>query len=51
LLIPKPRTVFEQALIEAVIDCLGGGEIEEDRSAQRQHGAIMRRFHRVIEKI
>ena len=41
---------LEQALIEAVIDCLGHGEVEEERAAQRHHAKIMRRFDRVIEE-
>lgn len=41
---------LEQALIEAMMHCLGGGEAEEDRAAQRQHAAIMRRFHRTLER-
>jgi AraC-like DNA-binding protein len=47
---PEAARGLEQALIDAVLDCLGDGEIEEDRTAQRQHAAMMRRFHRVIEK-
>jgi AraC-like DNA-binding protein len=47
---PEGARGLEQALIEAMLDCLGGGEIEEDRTAQKQHAAIMRRFHRVIEE-
>jgi AraC-like DNA-binding protein len=42
---------LEQALIEALMNCLGGGEFEEDRAGQRQHAAIMRRFQRTIEEI
>src|SRR5262249_23686231 len=41
---------LQQALIEAMMHCLGDGEVEEDRSAQRQHAAIMRRFHRTLER-
>jgi hypothetical protein len=39
---------LEQTLIEAMVGCLGMGEVSEDRSALRQHAAIMRRFHRVM---
>ena len=39
---------LEQALIEAMMDCLGG-EVEPDKAARRQHAAIMRRFDRVVE--
>ena len=41
---------LEQALIEAMIDCLGGGEIRENGTAHRHHSTIMRRFYRVIEE-
>ena len=41
----------EQALIEAMIGCLGKGEVREDSVAQRQHELIMRRFRRVVEEI
>ena len=40
---------LEQALIEAMWDCVGG-QVEEDRAAQRHHETIMRRFHRVVEE-
>jgi AraC-like DNA-binding protein len=40
---------LEQALIEAMVVCLGTGEVGEDRAALRQHAAIMRRFHRVVD--
>jgi AraC-like DNA-binding protein len=32
------------------MDCLGAGEVEEDRAAQRHHAAIMRRFDRAIRE-
>lgn len=47
---PEAARGLEQALIEAMMDCLGGGEVHEDRSAQRQHAAIMRRFYTAIER-
>jgi AraC-like DNA-binding protein len=47
---PGAARGLEQALIEAVMDCLQGAEPHEDRTAARQHAAIMRRFHRVIER-
>ena len=34
---PDAARGLEQALIEAMVACLGGGEVREDRSAQRQH--------------
>ena len=49
LAIPEAARGLEQALIEAMIACLGCGEAHEDRAALRQHAAIMRRFHRVVE--
>jgi AraC-like DNA-binding protein len=47
---PGAAQGLEQAVIEAVMDCFGSGDVEEDRTAQRQHAAIMRRFHQVIEE-
>lgn len=41
---------LEQALIEAMMHCLDSREVHEDRAAVRQHAAIMRRFHDVIER-
>jgi len=47
---PEAARNFEQALIGAMIDCLGGGKVKGDRAAQRRHAAIMRRFDRVTEQ-
>jgi AraC-like DNA-binding protein len=47
---PEVARSLEQALIEAMIDCLGTGEYGKDRSAVRQHAAIMRRFHQAVEE-
>ena len=41
---------LEQALIEAMVGCLGTTETREDTVAQRQHELIMRRFRRVSEE-
>jgi AraC-like DNA-binding protein len=41
---------LEQALIEAMVDCLGNNEDRQDSVAQRQHELIMRRFRRVVEE-
>jgi AraC-like DNA-binding protein len=41
---------LEQALIEAMVGCLGGGLVREDRSALRHHSLIMRRFRRAVEE-
>jgi AraC-like DNA-binding protein len=46
---PDAARGLEQALIEAMIGCLGQGEVGEDSVAQRQHELIMRRFRRVVE--
>jgi AraC-like DNA-binding protein len=45
---PQAARGLEQALIEALVKCVVG-EPRTDRAAVRQHAAIMRRFHRVIE--
>ena len=47
---PEAARGLEQALIEAMVDCLRVGEAAEDRSALRQHAKIMRRFHRAVEE-
>jgi len=47
---PEAARGLEQALIEAMIGCLGNREVGEDSVAQRQHELIMRRFHRVVEE-
>ena len=47
---PEAARSLEQALIEAMLDCLGGGKSEEDSAAKRQHAVIMRRFDRAIEE-
>ena len=47
---PEAARGLEQALIEAMVACLGDGEVHEDRSALRHHGIIMRRFRRAVEE-
>jgi AraC-like DNA-binding protein len=47
---PEAARGLEQALIEAMVACLSGGEVDEDRAALRQHTAIMRKFYDVIEQ-
>lgn len=37
---PEAVRGLEQALIEAMIDCLHNGEVNEDRAALRQHTAL-----------
>jgi len=48
---PDAARGLEQALIEALVDCLGEGTAREDKSAQRRHAMIMRRFRRAVEEI
>jgi AraC-like DNA-binding protein len=47
---PEPARGLEQALIEALIGCLTPANAFEERSAQRRHELIMRRFRRVVEE-
>ena len=47
---PEAARGLEQALIEAMVSCLGDGEFREDRSARRHHAIIMRRFRRAVEE-
>jgi AraC-like DNA-binding protein len=46
---PGAARGLEQALIDAMVDCLSVGALEEDTAAKRHHRAIMRRFHAAIE--
>jgi AraC-like DNA-binding protein len=45
---PDAAHGLDQALIEALAGCLSEGEVREDRSAERRHTLIMRRFHRAV---
>jgi AraC-like DNA-binding protein len=47
---PEAARGLEQALIEAMMQCLGDGKTHEDSAGLRQHAAIMRRFRRVVEE-
>ena len=47
---PDAARGLEQALIEAMVACLGVGEVREYRSALRQHTLILRRFRRAVEE-
>jgi AraC-like DNA-binding protein len=47
---PEAARGLEQALILAMVNCLGGSEVAQNRSALRQHAKIMRRFHEVVEE-
>src|SRR5208282_3560853 len=47
---PEAARGFEQALIEALVDCLAEGITGENRSALRHHALIMRRFRREVEE-
>jgi AraC-like DNA-binding protein len=47
---PEAARGLEQALIEALVGCLGEGRVHENRSAQRHHATILRRFRRAVEE-
>ena len=47
---PEVARGLDQALIGAMIDCVGDGAAREDKAALRRHAAIMRRFHQTIEQ-
>jgi len=47
---PEAARGLEQALIEAMVACLGTGQVREDRAALRQHTLILRRFRRAAEE-
>lgn len=46
---PQAARGLEQALIGALVDCLGDSQVREDRAPLRQHAKIMRRFLQTIE--
>ena len=46
---PEAARGMEQALVGALVSCLGTNDACEDKSAQRRHRAIMRRFHAVLD--
>jgi AraC-like DNA-binding protein len=47
---PDAARGLEQALIEAMVACLGSHEDRRNSAAQGQHAVIMRRFRRVVEE-
>src|SRR6516164_7273736 len=47
---PDAAYGLEQALIGAMVNCFGSGEVREDSVAQRQHELIMRKFCRILEE-
>jgi transcriptional regulator GlxA family with amidase domain len=47
---PEAARGLEQALVEALVACLGEGANDQDRLAQRHHSLIMRRFRRAVEE-
>ncbi|MBV9198744.1 MAG: helix-turn-helix domain-containing protein [Alphaproteobacteria bacterium] len=47
---PDAARGLEQALIEAMVACLGGQDDRETSLAQGQHALVMRRFRRVVEE-
>jgi AraC-like DNA-binding protein len=47
---PEAARGLEQALIEAMVGCLGHQEGHENSTAQGQHAIVMRRFRRVVEE-
>jgi len=47
---PEAARGVEQAIIEAMLECLGNGSANEDTTAARQHALVMRRFHEAISR-
>jgi AraC-like DNA-binding protein len=47
---PEAARGLEQALIEAMVDCLLSRDVRENTLAQAQHAVVMRRFRRVVEQ-
>jgi AraC-like DNA-binding protein len=46
---PEVARGLEQGLVQAMVACLSTPDVQENRSAQRQHDRIMRRFRAVME--
>ena len=46
---PESARGLEAALIQSMVKCLGGADIDTDVAAQRRSAAIMRRFHAFME--
>jgi len=47
---PAAARGLEQALTEAMVDCLASRDVRENTLAQGQHAVVMRRFRRVVEQ-
>jgi hypothetical protein len=47
--VPEAARGMEQALVGALVSCFSADDGGEDKSAQRRHRAIMRRFHAALE--
>jgi AraC-like DNA-binding protein len=47
---PEAARGLEQALVEALVECLSMGQPGEDRTTQRRHSLIMRRFREAVEE-
>ena len=47
---PDAARGLEQALVTAMVGCIGKSQVREDSAAQRQHELIMRRFRRLLEE-
>ena len=47
---PEAARGLEQALIEAMADCLASREARDNTLAQGQHAIVMRRFRRIVEE-
>jgi AraC-like DNA-binding protein len=47
---PEAARGLEQALIEAMVECLAGRKVRETSLAHGQHAIVMRRFRRVVEE-
>jgi AraC-like DNA-binding protein len=46
---PEVNRAIEQALIEALMSCLSGGDMAEPRSAASNRGKVLRRLEQVLE--